>query len=225
MAGGEGMRLRPLTNDIPKPMLPVGRKPLLHILIEKLKDAGLTNMIIATGYKDNIIKGYFQDGKMFGVNISYTYEEKRLGTAGPLTLLKDKLDSSFLVVNGDILTNFDFREIIEFHKKSNSELTVGVVNYQVNVPFGVVETLNGYITQIEEKPNLNFLVLAGIYVFTPPILNRIPDGVVYHIPQLLLELVREGREIKYFEIKDHWIDIGRHSDYEYVCKNHRIWIE
>lgn len=225
MAGGEGRRLRPLTEEVPKPMLPVGKKPLLEILVEKLKSAGLKDIIITTGYKSEVIKGYFQDGRLFGVNISYTYENQRLGTAGPLALLKDKLTSPFLVVNGDILTNFDFKKIVEFHKINNSEATVGVVNYSIQVPFGVITTLNGYITKIEEKPDFNFLILAGIYVFSPLILNKIPKNTLYHIPQLISELVEEKREIKYFEIRDHWIDIGRHSDYKYACENYKIWLK
>jgi NDP-sugar pyrophosphorylase family protein len=225
MAGGEGRRLRPLTEEVPKPMLPLGEKPLLHILIERLKASGLKDIIITTRYKSEIIKGYFQDGKILGVNIFYTHETKKLGTAGPLTLLKNVLKSPFLVVNGDIFTNFDFRKIIEFHKKTNSEATVGVVNWKFQIPFGVINTFNGYIKNIEEKPSLNFLILAGIYVFNPSVLDKIPTETTYNINQLLSELIKDGKEPKYFEIKDNWIDIGRLPDYEYACENFQKLLE
>lgn len=221
MAGGEGRRLRPLTNGIPKPMLPIGRKPILEIIIEQLKKIDLKDIIVATGYKGDVIKSYFRDGLHFGVNISYTSEKSKLGTAGPLKLLEDKDDKPFLVINGDVLTRFNFGKIIEQHIEEKNDMTVGVAKHRVQVPFGIIECSNGdgIITSIKEKPDLEFLILAGIYVINSSVLNYIPSHKPYDITELISDLIKYNRQLKYCEIKDKWLDIGRAENYEYAANS------
>lgn len=226
MAGGEGKRLKPLTNGIPKPMLPIGRKPLLQILIEQLKKYELKDIIIATGYKDHIIKSYFRDGSHFGINISYTSENYKLGTVGPLKLLDKKTTNTFLVINGDILTRFNFRKIVDKHNEDGNDMTVGVSKYKLHVPFGIVETENGdgVITSVREKPNLEFLILSGIYVINSSVISYIPSGVSYDIPQLIEDLLKDNKRVRYYQIEGEWLDIGRIEDYEFANKNWDKWL-
>lgn len=226
MAGGEGKRLRPLTENIPKPMLPIGRQPLLQIIITKLTRCGLKDIIIATGYKDHIIKSYFKDGSQLGITVSYISEKHRMGTVGPIKLIEKKLSPSFLVINGDVLTNFDFRKIIEYHNAHDSEMTIGVCKHYLNIPFGVIETLNGdgNITGIKEKPKLEFLVLAGIYVLNSTLLRYVPVGAPYDINHLMEDALKDNKKIKYFFIEDKWLDVGRLEDYEYANNNWSEWV-
>ncbi len=225
MAGGEGRRLRPLTNGVPKPMLPIGRKPILEIIIEQLKKVELKDIIIATGYKGDMIKSYFRDGLHFGVNISYTSEKSKLGTAGPLKLLESKNNKSFLVINGDVLTRFNFKNIVDRHIEEKNDMTVGVAKHSIHVPFGIVECNNGdgIVTSIKEKPNLEFLILAGIYVMDSSVLNYVPSHRVYDITELISDMVGQGKKIKYYEIKDKWLDIGKIENYEHAANSN--WIE
>ncbi len=226
MAGGEGKRLRPLTENIPKPMLPIGRKPLLQIIIEKLKKCGLTDIVIATGYKDHIIKSYFKDGSHLGINVTYISEKHRMGTVGPIKLIEKKLSPAFLVLNGDVLTNFDFRKIMDYHNEHNNEMTIGVCQYNFQVPFGVIETLNGdgHITGIKEKPRLDFLILSGIYVLNASVLRYVPHGNPYDINHLMEDALKDNKKIKYYFIEDKWLDIGRLEDYEYANNNWNEWM-
>ncbi len=224
MAGGEGKRLRPLTNDVPKPLLPVGIKPIMQILIEKLKEIDLTDIIVTTHYKERMIRDYFKDGENLGVKISYSYENKKLGTAGPLKLLQNELTDTFLVVNGDILTKFNFRKIIDFHFKHQKLPTIGVIEYKLKIPYGVVITTNGIIKEVNEKPAFNFLILAGIYILNKNSLNFIPQGTYFDLPDLINSMILSKMKIKYFPIEDHWIDIGSIEEYEKAIKNINEWI-
>lgn len=207
-------------------MLPIGRKPLLQIIIEKLNRCGMKDIIIATGYKDHIIKSYFKDGLHLGINVSYISEKQRMGTVGPIKLIEKKLTPSFLVLNGDVLTNFDFRKIMDYHNANNNEMTIGVCKYNLNVPFGVIETLNGdgHITGIKEKPQLEFLILAGIYVLNASVLKYVPIGLPYDINHLMEDVLRDKKQIKYYFIEDKWMDIGRIEDYEHANNNWKEWI-
>lgn len=163
MAGGLGTRLKPLTDDVPKPMLKVGGKPILEIIIEQFRQKGYRNIYISVNYKSDIIKNYFRDGKDFGVNIFYIEETKRLGTAGAIKLAEKYLNKSF-VINGDILTNINFDDIMEFHNNNNFDITIASRNYEMQVPYGVLNTTDNVVTSIEEKPVINFDVNGGIYV-------------------------------------------------------------
>lgn len=218
LTGGSDEEIFKIDKNIPKSMLPIGSKPLLRILVEHLRDCNLKNIVIITNSKQKVIKDYFKDGKWLGVSISYINDDNHLGTAGPLALLKGRVTSSFLVVNGDILTNFDFRKIINFHKTSNSNLTVGVVNYEKRFQYGIIKSKGGFITNVEEKPNFNFLIIAGIYVLQPKILNKIQKNKPYDIPELITDLVEDEEKVKHYKIYAEWMDLGTKKDYEFACK-------
>ncbi|RUM72289.1 MAG: alcohol dehydrogenase, partial [Sulfurovum sp.] len=164
MVGGLGTRLRPLTDNIPKPMLKVGNKPILETIILNFKKYGFVNIVLCVSYKSEIIEAYFKDGSAFGVNIEYVHENKRMGTAGALSLAKEKLNEPFFVMNGDLLTNINFENMLEYHLSNNAIATMGVREYDFQVPYGVVETDGVNIVSIEEKPVHQFFVSGGIYV-------------------------------------------------------------
>ena len=214
MAGGLGKRLRPLTNNIPKPMLHVGGRPILETIINNIVNSGFNNITICLGYKSNVIQDYFQDGSSYGANINYIVEEERMGTAGALTLLKQKFDKPFFVMNGDLLTNIDFDKMLDFHIKCKSKATMCVREYDIEVPYGVVNVANEDIISIEEKPIHSFFVNAGIYLLEPDCIGLIPDNKFYDMPTLFEELVATKQKIVSFPLKEYWLDIGRMADYE-----------
>ena len=176
MAGGRGMRLRPLTKNIPKSMLKVGGKPILQNIIEKFKNLGYENIILCVNYKSKIIKEYFGDGKRFGVNIDYVNEKERMGTAGALSLLKKKPTEPFFVVNGDLFTNLDFEKMLDFHNFNKSKATMCVSEYNIESPYGEVRLNNENILSIEEKPTYKMFINAGIYILDPICIKLIPKN-------------------------------------------------
>jgi dTDP-glucose pyrophosphorylase len=214
MVGGLGTRLRPLTDDIPKPMLKVGNRPILETIILNFKKYGFTNIILCVSYKSEIIKEYFKDGSYFGVNIEYVHEEKRMGTAGALSLIKDKLNESFFVMNGDLLTNINFENMMEYHNSNNSISTMGVREYDFQVPYGVVNVNGKDILSIEEKPTHNFYVSGGVYVLSNKALDFIPDDQFYDMPTLFEEIIKRKLKSISFPIHEYWLDIGRMEEYE-----------
>lgn len=214
MAGGLGTRLRPLTNHTPKPMLHIGNKPILEIIMESFKDHGFSNFIISVNYKKEMIKDYFQDGSNFGVNITYIDEDKRMGTAGALSLLKDKPTSPFFVMNGDLLTKVNFEQLLDFHKEAGSVATMCVREYDYQIPFGVVETEEHRFLSIKEKPTHRSFVNAGIYVLSPEVITSIPDNEFYDMPELFEKLVANKMNLSAFPLREYWMDIGRLDDYE-----------
>ena len=214
MVGGLGTRLRPLTENTPKPMLAVGDKPILQTIIKGFVDSGFTNITMCLGYKSNVIRDYFQDGSDFGASIDYIVEEKRMGTAGALTLLTKKLNKPVFVMNGDLLTNVNFEKMLDFHESNNSKATMCVREYDVEVPYGVVNLNNEKIVSIEEKPIHSFFVNAGIYLLEPECIGLIPDNEFYDMPSLFEELIKNNRKVVSFPLKEYWLDIGRIADYE-----------
>ncbi len=214
MVGGLGSRLRPLTENIPKPMLKVGNKPILETIISNFKKYGFTNIVLSVSYKKEIIEEYFKDGSDFGVNIEYIYEEKRMGTAGALSLMNDILKEPFFVMNGDLLTNINFEHMIDYHIENLSVGTMGVREYDFQVPYGVVNTDGINIKSIEEKPVHNFFVSGGIYILNPEVLRFISKDVFFDMPTLFENLIAEGNKIISFPIKEYWLDIGRVEEYE-----------
>jgi dTDP-glucose pyrophosphorylase len=212
MAGGAGTRLRPLTQDLPKPMLPVGGRPMLEHVIEQLRGAGIQRVNITTHYKREVIENHFGNGQGFGVEVSYVKETQPLGTAGALGLM-DQPKEPLLVVNGDILTRVDFRALLQFHREHQADLTVAVRQYDVNVPFGVIETDGERVTKVVEKPVLNFFVNAGIYLLEPYVHQFIPNGQRYDMTELIQHLVAAGRRVVSFPVLEYWLDIGQHADY------------
>lgn len=214
MAGGLGTRLRPLTETVPKPMLRVGNKPILEHIIESLKQSGLVDIDLCVSYKSHVIQDYFQDGSQFGVNISYLEEESRMGTAGALQLLPERPSGPFIVMNGDLLTNMDFSNMLDFHEEQGSFGTMGVREFEYQVPYGVVTLANNRIQSIEEKPIKTCLVSAGIYVLSPEAIDFIPKGEYFDMPELFSRMIQAQRITRSYLIKDYWLDIGRISDYE-----------
>lgn len=213
MVGGLGTRLRPLTNDVPKPMLDVGNKPILHTIVENFAKYGYTDIIMCVNYKSEIIKEYFGNGDKFGVKIEYVLENQRMGTAGALSLLKEKPKDDFFVMNGDLLTNVNFEYLHEYHKDSNALASICIRKYEMQVPYGVVNVRANKVTSIEEKPTQSFFVSAGIYMFSPIVLDFIPKGVFYDMPTLFSELLKHDFPIHPFPIREYWLDIGRMDEY------------
>ncbi len=225
MVGGLGTRLRPLTENTPKPMLKVGNRPILETIIMNFKKYGFINIILSVSYKSEVIEAYFGDGSSFGVNIEYIHEDKRMGTAGALSLIRDKLDEDFFVMNGDILTNINFAHLLDFHLFKNSKATMCVREYDFQVPYGVVKVDNEKITSIVEKPIHNFFVNAGIYILSESILNNIPDNSFYDMPTLFDELISQEQTVLSFPIHEYWLDIGRPSDFEQAQSEYGVVFE
>jgi dTDP-glucose pyrophosphorylase len=214
MAGGLGTRLRPLTETVPKPMLRVGNKPILEHIIENLKRSGLVEIDMCVSYKSHVIQDYFQDGAQFGVNITYLEEETRMGTAGALQLLARRPTGPFIVMNGDLLTNMDFTTMLEYHESERAFGTMGVREFEYQVPYGVVQVDQNQIKSIQEKPVQTCLVSAGIYVLSPEAISLIPKGEYFDMPDLFTRIIEAQHRAVSFLIKDYWLDIGRISDYE-----------
>ena len=214
MVGGLGSRLKPLTNDIPKPMLKIGGKPILETIIEGFAKSGFSKIIMCTGYKSEKIQKYFMDGAKFGVNIEYVNEEKKMGTIGALTLLKQKPKDPFFVMNGDVLTNVNFKKMLNFHLKNKSKATMCVRTYDYTVPFGVVTCSDEKIQSIDEKPTQSFFVNAGIYLLDPECIELIPNNEYYDITSLFQKIIDSGANTTAFPLQEYWLDIGRISEYD-----------
>jgi len=216
MVGGLGTRLRPLTENTPKPMLPVGGKPILQTIVEKFVSYGFVNIIMCIGYKSHVIQDFFEDGSKFGANIEYVLEDKRMGTAGALSLLNDtqKPTEPFFVMNGDLLTNVNFQHLLEFHIQNDAKATMCVREYDFQVPYGVVNIEKGKIKGIKEKPIHKFFVSAGIYMLDSSCLKIIPNDEYYDIPTLFEKLIEDDENLISFPIREYWLDIGRMDEYE-----------
>jgi len=214
MVGGLGTRLRPLTENTPKPMLKVGNKPILQTIVEKFAEYGYTNIVMCVNYKSHIIQDYFGDGSNFGVNIEYILEEQRMGTAGALSLLKEKPTEPFFVMNGDLLTNVNFEHLHDFHISNNSMGTMCVREYDFQVPYGVVNIDGSHILSIEEKPTHKFFVSAGIYMLSPDVLEYIPENQFYDMPTLFEKIISEKQNAISFPLREYWLDIGRIEEYK-----------
>jgi len=212
MAGGFGTRLGELTEATPKPMLPVGDRPLLERIIGQLRDAGIRHVNLTTHYRADAIARHFGDGSDFGVEIEYVPEERPLGTAGALGLFDG--DLPLLVMNGDILTSVDFRALHRFHDEHGAAMTVAVRPYEVRVPYGVVELEGSALTAITEKPLVRGFVNAGIYLLDPDVPRLVEPDAPLEMPQLIERLVALGRTIVGFPLREYWLDIGQVADYE-----------
>ena len=212
MAGGYGKRLLPLTEKVPKPMLPVGERPLLELIIQQLRRAGIHDVNLTTHYLPDSISGHFGNGEHFGVRLNYSREENPLGTAGGLRLMA-RPQGPFLVINGDILTGVPFQQMLQYHRSHRAMLTVGVRKYELQVPFGVVDCDDVRITKIEEKPCHSYFINAGTYMLEPAAWDRIPEGSRFDMTDLIRVLLEAGDTVVGFPIMEYWIDVGRHEDY------------
>ncbi len=216
LAGGLGTRLRPLTFSIPKPLIPVGERPILEILVENLKSHGVEDIYLAVGYRADLIETHFQDGGAFGVNIHYSREKKRLGTAGPVRLARDRfgIEEPVLVMNADIITNLNFRALHQWHKDKNAVITVGVRWFDHAVPFGVVETDGDLITSIVERPAQSHQINCGIYVVNPDVVDLSPLDEEFYMPDFIQAAMKEGHTVCGYEIREKWVSIDNIGDLE-----------
>jgi len=214
MVGGLGTRLRPLTDERPKPLLEVGNKPILETIIVNFAKYGFKNIILSVNYKSGMIEDYFGDGSKFGVNIEYVHEKQRMGTAGALSLLRTQLTEPFFVMNGDLLTNVNFEHMLEYHMSNQAIATMGVREYDFQVPYGVVNIDDHQIINIEEKPTHKFFVSGGMYILDTDALSYIPDNIFYDMPTLFEKMIKNKQKAISFPIREYWLDIGRMSDFE-----------
>lgn len=214
MAGGLGSRLGELTKETPKPMLEVGGKSILESIIENFKSFGFHRFVLCVRYKSHVIEEYFKDGSDFGVEIKYTKEKERMGTAGALTLIPFDLEIPFLVVNGDVLTTIDFTDFLDFHYKENSGATMCIKKYEYQIPYACIEHDNeNNLIGLREKPIQKYFVNTGIYVLNPNVIQYIPKSSFYDMPSLF-ESISKKEEVKVFKYDDYWLDIGRPEDYK-----------
>lgn len=211
MAGGKGERLRPLTADCPKPMLPVGGKPMLEIILQQCVDAGFNRFFLSVNYLKQQIIDHFGDGSRWGVSVEYLEENNPLGTGGALSLLPQIPDHPLLVMNGDVLTRVDFKQLMNFHQEHAAEATMCVREYVTQIPYGVVQIDGTSVVGLQEKPALSHYVNAGIYVLNPSVLSLLQPGSACDMPALLERAKAEGGQIAAFPIHEYWLDIG-HPD-------------
>jgi NDP-sugar pyrophosphorylase family protein len=213
LAGGKGVRLAPLTEVIPKPLVPIGGMPILEIVIRQLRAQGFQRITLAVGYMSELIKAYFQDGSRLGVSIDYSFEPQPLGTAGPLALI-DELEDTFLVMNADVLTNIDYQDLINYHKGRGCMTTIATFERHTKIDLGViVKNGEGCVKDYIEKPSIKHLVSMGIYVFEPPVLHFIKEKGYLDFPDLVRLLLDATVSVHYYPFAGYWLDIGRHDDY------------
>lgn len=218
LAGGKGTRLAPYTRVFPKPMMPIGDKTILEVLITQLKCAGVDEVIITVGHLAGLMRAFFKDGRDYDLKICYSYEDHPLGTAGPLSLI-DGLDETFIVSNGDLLTTLDIAHLVAFHKSQRNALaTIATHCRQVHIDLGVIEAGTDYsVTGYIEKPTLEYLVSMGMYVFDPAILNYIPYNEYLDFPDLVLKLLADGKRVTNYQYDGYYRDLGRPEDYDTAC--------
>jgi NDP-sugar pyrophosphorylase family protein len=215
MAGGEGRRLRPLTEATPKPLLSIGGRSLLELLVERLRQSGLVDIVIALHHKPGMIRERLGDGSRLGVRLEYVEEPRPLGTMGVLPLIREKLPEPFFVVNADILTKCDFRAMWEFHRaQGTAAMTVGVTLHQVDIPYGELTLEGARVVRVEEKPRKEYPVNAGIYVLEPAVLDLLPQEEYLDATDLVTLLLARGLPVAAHRIPEYWLDVGRLHDLE-----------
>jgi dTDP-glucose pyrophosphorylase len=212
MAGGEGTRLRPLTHEVPKPMLEIGGMPMLARQIERLARAGIKRVYLSVNYLAYVIEEHFRDGSEFGIEVRYLREQERLGTAGALSLLPERPESPVLVMNGDILTTSDFGSLFAFHRSNGADITVAAVDYRVNIPYGVLQAEGAFVTGLTEKPSQRFLCNAGIYAVSPRLLSLLHESAFQDITDLIQRCLEQGVPVAVFPVHEYWSDVGTPDD-------------
>jgi len=220
LAGGKGARLAPYTRILPKPLMPIGDMPILEILLRQMQRAGINEVILTAGYLGELLRAFFQNGERLGLQIEYSFEEKPLGTAGPLSLVANRLEDTFLVTNGDVLTTLDLGELIDAHRRSGAIASIASHSRQVKVDLGVLQfngsdELKGYI----EKPTYDFCVSMGLYVFEPRVLEYIPHNQYLDFPDLVLKLIEDNQRVIGHQFTGYWQDLGRPDDYEQAIQD------
>jgi NDP-sugar pyrophosphorylase family protein len=214
LAGGKGTRLAPYTRIIPKPMMPIGDKAILEIMLHQMHKAGIDEVILTVGHLAGLMRAFFQDGSHLGIHIQYSIEDHPLGTAGPLGLIDD-LDETFMVCNGDVLTTLNMRELIDFHKNNQGVATIASHQRQVHIDLGVIQ-INGDHTIVgyQEKPTVDYLVSMGIYIFEPTVMQYIQKGQYLDFPDLIKILITDKKKVVAYPFNGYWEDLGRADDYE-----------
>jgi len=215
MAGGQGSRLRPLTNVLPKPLIPIGEQTMMEDIMDRFVECGCHDFYVSVNYKADTIRRYFDNLGKQQYNISYFQEDKPLGTAGSLHLLKDRINSTFFVSNCDIIIDEDYSEILDFHRSNSNEITVVAALKNYSIPYGTLETgQGGQLLSLHEKPELTYKINTGMYILEPGLINEIPQGEFYHITFLIERLVKLGRKVGVFPINEgSWTDIGNWDEY------------
>jgi NDP-mannose synthase len=217
LAGGEGQRLRPYTAVLPKPLMPVGDRPIMDVIVRQLRHAGAARITVATGYLAELIEVFFGDGTKYGIPIDYFREDEPLGTAGALALV-DGLDDHFLVMNGDVLTDLDYARLFADHCKSDALATIATQKREVEISLGVLrfgeEADPTRLTDYLEKPHIDYQASMGVYCFSPEVVQLIEPGIRLDFPDLILRLLGRGHTVRAWPSTDYWLDIGRHDDYE-----------
>jgi len=216
LAGGKGARLLPYTAVLPKPLMPVGDYPILEIILRQLNGAGVNEVILAVGHMSQLFQAFLNDGSRYGLKISYSLEEKPLGTAGPIGLALDRLDEDFLVMNGDLLTTMNYRNLFAYHKNMKAAATIGLYSREVKIDFGVIESDgNGRLTRYIEKPTYHFNVSMGINIMNKTAVSPyLRPGEYLDIPDLVMKLHNDGHPIYCYREPCYWLDIGRIDDYQ-----------
>ncbi|QAA94711.1 nucleotidyltransferase family protein [Pollutimonas thiosulfatoxidans] len=215
MAGGFGTRLHPLTSECPKPLLKIGEKPILEIILERFISAGFHRFFISTHYLPHMIEEYFGDGSRWGVSIRYVHEESPLGTGGAIGLLPhEEIDSPMFMMNGDLLTTLNYQRLLEFHNTQDGVATMCVREYEYQVPYGVIQSKGLRITSMVEKPVQRFFINAGIYLLDPEVVKSIKPHTRIDMPALLESLIAKGDEVNVFPVHEYWLDIGRIEDFK-----------
>jgi dTDP-glucose pyrophosphorylase len=214
MAGGLGTRLRPITEQVPKPMIEIGGTPILETILRGLTGAGFSRIFFAVNYRANMIVEYFGDGHRWDARVEYLHEPKRLGTAGALSLLPETPSEPLLVMNGDILTGLSYGDMLDVHAGSGAVATMCIREYATQIPYGVVDIEGDELRAITEKPIVTHLASAGVYALSPDVVRGLPHSEHLDMPALFQTLIRDGRPVRVHRIDSHWIDIGRVDDLE-----------
>jgi NDP-sugar pyrophosphorylase family protein len=221
LAGGRGTRLAPYTSILPKPLMPVGDRSILELVVDQLEMSGINDITFCVGYLSHLIRAVFDHRDNDGVEIDYVHEHEALGTAGPLRLVDD-LDETFIAMNGDVLTNLDYAELVRYHKEYGNALTIATHDRRIKIDYGVMHLqqlgMNGHtqhrITEFQEKPEIVSTVSMGIYVMEPSVIDLVPEGQAFDFPDLVHALLEAGEPIGAYRYDGLWFDIGRKEDYE-----------
>jgi NDP-mannose synthase len=224
MAGGLGTRLRPFTNALPKPLVPIGDRPVLDLILHQLKGAGFSHVTLAVGHLAELIQAYFGDGRKWGLKLDYTFEDKPLGTIGPLATLTD-LPEQFLVMNADLLTNLPFAQLMAQHQANKALVTLATRTLTTQIEYGVLslDDSGGQVLQFTEKPTLRHTASLGIHVLSRQVLGQIPSGQLFGLDHLMHGLLNAGQPINVFPFEGYWLDIGRPGDYEQAVAEFEQW--
>jgi NDP-sugar pyrophosphorylase family protein len=225
LAGGKGTRLRPLTFAVPKPLLPIREKPILEILLSHLRRNGCRRVVLATGYRAELIHSYFNHGTQFGLRIDFVQEKKPMGTAGPVRLVMDRFrfTEPVVVMNGDILTRVNFQRMLAFHRAQRAVLTIGMKAIRERLRFGTVQAKQGRVLGVTEKPAFTYDISAGIYVVSPEAMRWIPRGAFFDIPSLAERLIADGRRVAAYRIREYWMAVEQSDHIGQALRESRRW--